>query len=67
MATKSFLKSVNLNNKALVAAFVSAVENASKKNSKQISVVKTHEDVKGTKLDKLLEDFAGRTKCQDIQ
>lgn len=67
MPTKSFFKSVNLNDKSLVAAFVSAVENASKKNGKQVSIDKTYEDVKGTKLDKLLDEFDGSNKCYDIQ
>lgn len=67
MATKSFLKSVNLNDKTLVASFVSAIENASEKSCKKVSVSRTYEDVKGAKLDKLLEDFAGDNQCQDTR
>lgn len=50
MATKSILKSVDVKDKNLAKSLVSALENASKKKSKDVSLSRTYSDVRGEKI-----------------
>ena len=50
MATKSILKNVDVKDKNLAKSLVSALENASKKKSKDVSLSRTYSDVRGEKI-----------------
>lgn len=50
MATKSILKNVDIKDKHLARSLISALENASKKKSKDISLSRTYSDVRGEKI-----------------
>ncbi len=47
MSTRSILKNVDIRKKKMGTAFVSALENASSKKSKDIPLSRTYKDVKG--------------------
>lgn len=56
MATRSILENVNFRNKSLTKGFVSALENASKKKSKEVVLQKMCTDVKRDQI----KDFFGK-------
>lgn len=53
MATKSFLKNVDIKEKKLGKALVVALENASEKHSKNITLSRTYSDIHGNKIKEL--------------
>ncbi|MBS3885751.1 MAG: hypothetical protein KGZ56_01725 [Dethiobacter sp.] len=50
MATKSILKNVDIRKKSLCRAFVSALENAKKKKSKEVTLSKTCTEIREEKI-----------------
>ncbi|MBD5478675.1 MAG: hypothetical protein HDR14_05180 [Lachnospiraceae bacterium] len=54
MATKSILKNVDIKDKKLGKSLVIALENAAKKQAKDVQLSRTYEDVKGDKLRNIL-------------
>lgn len=50
MATKSILKNVDINEKKLGKSLIVALENASNKRSKQVTISRTYSDVRGEKI-----------------
>lgn len=55
MATKSFLKNVDIKDKKLGKALVIALENAADKHSKEVQLSRTYEDIRGEKLRSILK------------
>lgn len=56
MATKSILKNIDIKDKKLGKALVVALENASKKSSKEVTLSRTYSDVRGEKIKEILGD-----------
>lgn len=56
MATKSITKNVDIKDKKLCKAFVSALENAEKKHSKEVSLSRSFIELKGEKIKELFGD-----------
>ena len=56
MATRSILENVNFRDKSLTKGFVSALENAAKKKSKEVALQKMCTDVKRDQI----KDFFGK-------
>lgn len=54
MATKSILKNVDIKDKKLGKSLVVALENASQKKSKPVSLSRTYTDVRGEKIKDIL-------------
>lgn len=54
MATKSILKNVDIKDKKLGKSLVIALENAAGKHSKEVTLSRTYEDVRGEKLRSIL-------------
>ncbi len=54
MATKSILKNVDIKDKKLGKSLVIALENAAKKQAKDVQLSRTYEDVKGYTLRNIL-------------
>ena len=50
MATKSILKNVNIKNPKLGKSLVVALENASGKKSKDVTLSRTYSDIRGEKI-----------------
>lgn len=55
MATKSILKNVDIKDKNLGKSLVVALENAAGKHTKEITLSKAYEDVRGDKLRSILK------------
>ncbi len=55
MATKSILKNVDIKDKKLGKALIIALENASGKHAKDVTLSRTYEDVKGDRLKSILK------------
>lgn len=53
MATKSIIKSIDIRDKKLCQTFVSALENAKEKKSKEVSLSRTFTEIKGEKIKEL--------------
>lgn len=54
MATKSILKNVDIKDKKLGKQLVLALENASSKKSKQVTLSRTYQDIRGEKIKEVL-------------
>lgn len=54
MATKSILKNVDIKDKKLGKQLVIALENASSKKSKQVTLSRTYQDIRGEKIKEVL-------------
>ncbi len=54
MATKSILKNVDIKDKKLGKQLVIALENASSKQSKQVTLSRTYQDIRGEKIKEVL-------------
>lgn len=54
MATKSILKNVDIKDKKLGKQLVIALENASSKSSKQVTLSRTYQDIRGEKIKEVL-------------
>lgn len=50
MATRSILKNVNIKDQKLGKSLVVALENATKKSSKNVTLSRTYSDVRGDKI-----------------
>lgn len=53
MATKSILKNVDIKQKKLGKSLIVALENASGKTSKNVSLSRTYSDVRGEKIQEI--------------
>jgi len=53
MATKSIMKNVDIRDKRLCRAFISALENAHGKKSKEVSLSRTFKEISGDKIKEL--------------
>lgn len=56
MATKSILKNIDIKNRKMGYAIVSALENAQLKGSKDVQMQRTCEEIKGEKIKQLFGD-----------
>lgn len=56
MATKSILKNVDIKDKKMGSAIVSALENASNKKSKEVVLSRGFREVRGIKIKHIFED-----------
>lgn len=56
MATKSILKNIDIKNRRMGYAIVSALENSKNKNSKVVKLERTFEEIKGEKIKTLFGD-----------
>ena len=61
MATKSILKDIYIRDKVNAHKLINALENASKKSSKDVTLKKKYSEVRGEDIKK----FFGGSKCQD--
>ena len=56
MATKSILKNVDIKDKKMGSAIVSALENASNKRGKEVVLSCGFREVRGTEIKRIFED-----------
>ena len=56
MATKSITKNIDIRDKELCKTFISALENAEKKRSKEVSLSRSFIELKGEKIKELFGD-----------
>lgn len=56
MATKSILKNINIKNRKMGYAIVSALENSKGKKNKDIMLKRTCEEIKGEKINQIFGD-----------
>ena len=54
MATKSILKNVDIKDKKLVKSLIIALENAAGKQSKEVTLSRRYDDVRGEKIKEIL-------------
>lgn len=53
MATKSIIKNIDIKDKRMCQAFISAIENAENKHSKEVSLSRSFTEIKGDKIKEL--------------
>lgn len=56
MATRSILKNVDFKERSLSRSFISALENAKHKSSKDVTLSRTYTEVTGDKIKQLFGD-----------
>ncbi len=56
MATKSILKNIDIKDRRMGRAIISALENAEGKKSKQVIMSRTFKEIKGDKIKSLFGD-----------